>query len=259
MSAFEEACVNAAPALGTLALRNLADRIAAGWPDDAVLGATPGELVEPVRAVLAEKRSAAIDDREAAGVVRGVAAAHDRLMSSLSVETVWSGPASHAVPVRATAQALIQVVGEATAELLMMTYSARPHPPLHDALEAAIARGVAVSVVVETLQGAGSALAGAEPAAAFAEIAGLSLWHWPVAHRAETGAKMHAKLAVADRRVLLLSSANLTHSGVARNIEAGVLVRGGAAPERAAEHIGELRSRGILQRLAVGSAGSVRR
>lgn len=60
---------------------------------------------------------------------------------------------------------------------------------------------------------------------------------------------MHAKLVVADRRVLLVSSANLTQSGVDRNIEAGLLVRGGTAPQRAAEHIAELQARGVLARL----------
>ncbi len=64
---------------------------------------------------------------------------------------------------------------------------------------------------------------------------------------------MHAKVAVADRRVLLVSSANLTQSGVSKNIEAGVLVRGGHAPQRVAEHIGELRTMGVLRRLSVGS------
>jgi phosphatidylserine/phosphatidylglycerophosphate/cardiolipin synthase-like enzyme len=43
---------------------------------------------------------------------------------------------------------------------------------------------------------------------------------------------MHAKIAVADRRVLLVTSANLTQSGVAKNIEAGLLIRG--APPRSA-------------------------
>ena len=61
---------------------------------------------------------------------------------------------------------------------------------------------------------------------------------------------MHAKLAVADRRVLLVSSANLTQSGVSKNIEAGLLVRGGTAPLRAAEHIDALRAAGALTRLS---------
>ena len=58
------------------------------------------------------------------------------------------------------------------------------------------------------------------------------------------------KLAVADRHVLFVSSANLTQLGVAKNIEAGLLVRGGPAPVRAAEHIDALRATGDLVRLA---------
>ncbi|MCP9966609.1 phospholipase D-like domain-containing protein [Actinomadura madurae] len=60
---------------------------------------------------------------------------------------------------------------------------------------------------------------------------------------------MHAKIAVADRRELFVSSANLTQSGVNSNIEAGLLIRGGTAPERAAEHFDALRAAGILERL----------
>jgi phosphatidylserine/phosphatidylglycerophosphate/cardiolipin synthase-like enzyme len=140
-------------------------------------------------------------------------------------------------------------VGEARHELLLMTYSARPHPPLTDTLQAAIGRGVAVSVVVETLQGAGSALSGDEPYHAFTGIDGIELWHWPVPRRTEPGAKMHAKLAVADRHILLITSANLTQSGVTKNIEAGLLIRGGIAPVRAAEHVDALRASGDLIRL----------
>ena len=43
---------------------------------------------------------------------------------------------------------------------------------------------------------------------------------------------MHAKIAVADRMVLLVSSANLTSAGIDKNIEAGILVHGGTAPVR---------------------------
>ncbi|MEV4864099.1 hypothetical protein [Streptomyces ossamyceticus] len=48
---------------------------------------------------------------------------------------------------------------------------------------------------------------------------------------------------VADRHILLVGSANPTESGVRRNLEAGVLVTGGTAPHRAAEHIRELQRR----------------
>ncbi|WP_214319663.1 DISARM system phospholipase D-like protein DrmC [Nonomuraea sediminis] len=186
---------------------------------------------------------------EAAAFARGVAAGYEAHRARSSVDPVWSGPDSPSVPVRATAQALVELVAGAAHELILMTYSAKPYKPLINALSTATRRGVSMMAVVETLQGAGSALAGAEPYAAFTNVPGLELWHWPTSRRAEQGAKMHAKLAVADRAALLVSSANLTQSGVTSNIEAGLLVRGGAAPQRAAEHITALRDRGVLERL----------
>ncbi|MBB4931107.1 hypothetical protein F4561_001927 [Lipingzhangella halophila] len=243
-SGFEEAAERAAPALGGAALRELAARIGTGWPDQAILAAVRDE--EAVAAVLAARRSAGVGDDEAAAFLRGLAAGYARGSGAVRVETVWSGPASHAVPVRATSQALLEVIDDAARELVLMTYSARPHDRIREALAAAAARGVRVDVVVETLQGAGGAISGAEPAAAFAGLGGVELWHWPVGQRAREKGKAHAKLAAADRRVLLVSSANLTQSGVADNIEAGLLVRGGEAPRRIAEHVAELRTRGVL-------------
>jgi phosphatidylserine/phosphatidylglycerophosphate/cardiolipin synthase-like enzyme len=125
----------------------------------------------------------------------------------------------------------------------------RMWPPLTEALTAAVGRGVAVVAVVETLAGAGGALAGEEPAAAFAIIPGVQVWHWPTAKRTEHSSKMHAKLAVADESVLFVSSANLTQSGIGKNIEAGLLIRGGPAPARASEHVRQLQASGALESL----------
>ncbi len=252
-SQFEAAAEAAARRIGTEHLRILADRIAAGWPDPALRQAVPvAGFPEAVEALRTAQRAGGVSDPEAAAYLRGLTAGYARRSAATRVESVWSGPATHAVPVRATAQVLVELVGGAARELLLMTYSAKPYPPLREALGAAVRRGVEVSVVVETLGGAGSALAGAEPAAAFAGVPGIRLWHWPAARRPEQGAKMHAKLAVADRRVLLVSSANLTQSGVGRNIEAGLLVHGGTAPQRAAEHFAELTAQGVLVRLWPG-------
>jgi len=257
MSTFEAAATEAAPILGAAVLRTLADRVGAGWPESAVLSGIGRAFAEVARPVLRALEHDGTASGQSAAFLRGLAAGCALQTGLVGVESVWSGPSSHSVPVRATAQALIQVVTEATSELLLMTYSAKRHEPLREALASAIVRGVQVTIVVETLQGAGSALAGAEPAAAFAGINGLQLWHWPVERRNESGSKLHAKLAIADRRVLLVSSANLTQSGVEKNIEAGVLIRGGSAPARAAEHIVELKSKGVLARLTVSGGGAL--
>jgi phosphatidylserine/phosphatidylglycerophosphate/cardiolipin synthase-like enzyme len=249
---FEEAAAAAALQVGAATLADLADRIAADWPDHAILDADGQRLGDAVALILAARHETGVPPAEAAAYLRGLAAGHEHATTAVTVETVWSGPGSHAVPVRATAQALREVIAEADHELVLMTYSATPHPGICTALTNAVSRGVSVTVVVETLQGAGSALSGSEPAAAFGGIPGVQLWHWPVRQRSENGSKMHAKLAVADQRVLFVSSANLTQSGVAKNIEAGLLVRGGAAPQRAAEHIAELKASGVFVALTTG-------
>ncbi|MER7165310.1 DISARM system phospholipase D-like protein DrmC [Micromonospora sp. NPDC000207] len=252
--AFEAAAEAAVHRLGPAHLRVLADRLGGDWPEQAVRHAVPVPgFAETAAAVLAAQRLSGLPDVEAAAYLRGLSAGHTQRSTAVRIESVWSGPSTHPVPVRATAQVLTGLVRSARHELLLMSYSARPYPPLVRALREATGRGVAVTVVVETLAGAAGALRGAEPASAFADVPGIDLWHWPTELRAEKPARMHAKIAVADRRALLVSSANLTQSGASRNIEAGLLVHGGSAPQRAAEHIAELQTRGVLARL--GTAG----
>lgn len=241
--ALEGAAAELLRRLGPAALRTVVGHAMDGRPRDVIVRATP-DAVRLLDAL------GAVDPAAGLAYLTGLAAGYAQRAAEANVETVWSGPGSHHVPVRATAAVLADVVREAERELLLMTYSARRYQPLTDALKSAVDRGVAVSVVVETLQGAGSALGGDEPYQAFVGIRGVDLWHWPSSRRTEPGAKMHAKLAVADRRVLFVSSANLTQSGVTKNIEAGLLVTGGAAPLRAAEHVDTLRASGDLVRLA---------
>ncbi|MEV0688975.1 phospholipase D-like domain-containing protein [Streptomyces sp. NPDC050388] len=103
-------------------------------------------------------------------------------------------------------------------------------------------------VVVETPAGARGLISGREPADAFESVPALRPWHW-ARDPARAHSRQHAELAVADRRTLLLGSANLTESAAHRTMEAGVLVTGGEAPRRAAEHIVELQRLGVLRPL----------
>lgn len=245
LDVFEEAAREPALRIAPEKLRFLAGLFESSRPFSAIRGSVDGFDAE-VDALIAASQEEDLSTQAIAAYLRGAAVARER--AAVQVEAVWSGPTGHSVPVRSTARVLAQLVGRARHELLLMTYSAKPYRPIREALADARARDVQVRVVVETLQGAGSAISGAEPAAAFHGI-GVELWHWPVSRRPDDKGRMHAKIAVADRRELLVSSANLTQSGVASNIEAGLLVRGGTAPERAAEHFDALRSAGILERL----------
>jgi phosphatidylserine/phosphatidylglycerophosphate/cardiolipin synthase-like enzyme len=251
VTGFEAAAAAAVEVLGPDGLERLAAGLAAGRPRDALLAETGGaEAASAVCLVL--DALTATGDRvapdPASAYLRGLAAGYEQRAASVQAEIVWTGPSAFDVPVRATAQVLTGLAGEARRELILTTYSARSHPPLRAALRGAGERGVSVWIVVETLQGAGSALAGDEPVKAFADLPGVQFWTWATACRPD-GAKMHAKLAVADERVLFVGSANLTAGGVDRNIEAGVLVRGGSTARRAAEHLRALRRDGALIRI----------
>ena len=231
-------------------VETLAQGLAAGASAATVLDAVALPAYRDTTArVLSAIAAADTDPRDAAAYLQALAEGYALGRASQHVEVVWSGPTSSAVPVRATARGLADLVAEAIQELILMSYSARPYPPLTDALGAAVSRGVSVTVVVETLAGAGGALSGEEPAAAFLSIPGVQVWHWPRGRRPEQSSKMHAKLAVADSKALLVSSANLTQSGIGKNVEAGLLVRGGTAPPRAAEHVRAFQSSGTLERL----------
>lgn len=246
---FHDTVIRAAERLPAARLRTIAEQIADGWPDEAITWAAAGDDTRVIAAVLHARRAERVPPAVAAAYLRGAADGYAQGRDNQRVEVVFSGPTSAAVPVRATAAVLTDLIGEARRELVLVTYSARPYPPVIDALRAALLRGVTIDVVVETLAGAGTALAGAEPAAAFADLPGARLWHWPVERRPNPTAKLHAKLAIADRHTLLVSSVNLTQSGVEHSLEAGIIVRDGPAPGRAADHIRHLQAQSILQPL----------
>ncbi|MDA8379927.1 MAG: phospholipase D-like domain-containing protein [Actinomycetota bacterium] len=59
-------------------------------------------------------------------------------------------------------------------------------------------------------------------------------------------ASLHAKGAIADDRLAFVTSANLTEYALDRNIELGLLVRGGEVPRQLARHFDRLVATGVL-------------
>lgn len=60
---------------------------------------------------------------------------------------------------------------------------------------------------------------------------------------------MHAKAAIADDKLALVTSANLTDRAVSDNLELGVLIRGGDVPRRLEAHFRELMASEVLTRV----------
>ena len=153
----EKAAADLLRTRGPAALRAVVEHAMEGRPREAILRAAPYSA--PLLDALAD-----VDRSAGLAYLTGLAAGYAQRAAEVSVETVWSGPGSYHVPVRATAAVLADVIREARRELLLMTYSARQYQPLTAALQAAVSqRRATCSVVVETLQGAGSALPETSP------------------------------------------------------------------------------------------------
>lgn len=163
------------------------------------------------------------------------------------VELVWTGPGGDRGAWRRTEQALLDVVTGARETLWLVTYALYPVPSLSSELEAATARGVELRVVAES------------PASDKIRHSGVLYWQkflppqtrlyeWPVAKRGCNDAgdygTLHAKVALADRDLALVSSANLTDCALNYNLETGVLLRGAGA-EKLARQFDDLVKEGI--------------
>lgn len=164
-------------------------------------------------------------------------------------ELVWTGPGGEEGAWRRTEQALIEVVTNAREMLWLVTYALYPVPSLQNELGCAVARGVELRVVAES------------PASEKIRHSGVLYWQkflpeqtriyeWPLEKR-DCNAKgdygtLHAKVALADRDLALVSSANLTDCALNYNLETGVLLRGQSA-EKLATQFEELVKNGIWQ------------
>jgi cardiolipin synthase len=163
------------------------------------------------------------------------------------VEPVATGPTSAYVALRHTRAVLLSLIEDAKRELLMTSYVTYPVPDLVRALQLAQERGVAVRLLLETIAGSGGALK-VDGSFTFRSLRGVEMYAWPVEQRSQ-GARLHAKVAVADGEVAFVTSANLTGNALDENLEVGVLIRGGPCPRRLQDHFRALISAGIVRQL----------
>lgn len=148
------------------------------------------------------------------------------------VTPVWTGPESGASGSRLTLAVVAGLIDEARSELLLVSYATAPSAEVKEALMNAAHRGVGITSLLERGTDNPSFSGNPDPLRGI-EHTGLI---WPAAAR-EAGASMHAKILVVDRTSALIGSANLTGYGVERNLECGVLIRGGTLPGALVDHI----------------------
>lgn len=197
---------------------------------EAAVGRLAGRTAAPTsRHALRRAGELARDGSYLAGLLDGLCAA---TTAAPDVRPVWTGPSSRVGGSRLTLAVVADLIAEARSEILLVSYATYPPPGVAAALAAAVDRGVAVTLLLERAEdkpGWDGLLA------PFPDLRARQLC-WPLAER-PPGASLHAKVLVVDRVVALVGSANLTAHALERNLECGLLVRGGPVPGQLADHL----------------------
>lgn len=245
----------------------LAERVAEACLQDAGAVVTPAlrrQIHHLVGQEVARRQvDALLDGVAAVGVAPSVigyalltgAQVAQRQREAQRISLLWTGPTSRHIPVRRTEQALIEIIEAAEVELHLVSYVAYQADGVREALRGAIGRGVVVHLYLETMDKDGEAQLSGLRWLGRGLVSACRVYAWPheqrlVTPNGKTGA-LHAKIALADERMLFISSANLTGYALGYNMEMGVLFVGGENPAVVRAHLHSLVQQGVFHRLDV--------
>jgi cardiolipin synthase len=161
--------------------------------------------------------------------------------ADVGIELVWTGPSTGLIPTRRTEQVLLEVIESAARDLFLVSYVFYKAPSVVTALNDAVQRGVRVKLLLESSAQEGGAVREDSAGALSEAVPGAIIYVWEPAEREHNGdapsASVHAKCAVADHKLAFITSANLTSAALERNMELGLLIRGGTVPDRLQSHL----------------------
>ncbi len=162
------------------------------------------------------------------------------------VSLVWTGPALASIRARSTTGVLLELIERARSEVIIVGYAwTDGAAAIFQALVAAQQRRVRVTIAGDQLE----------------QNLNVLRSHWPSGQQLpelytrpasplDGKSALHAKLAIADSRRMLVTSANLTYHGLAGNIEIGLVVTGQSVAD-AVELLSALIAAGELVPVAI--------
>jgi phosphatidylserine/phosphatidylglycerophosphate/cardiolipin synthase-like enzyme len=195
--------------------------------------------------------------RELASALEILAISRNKEKSSQKLELVWTGPASK-IPVRHTRQVLSQLICGSQKELLIVSFVVFKIPEILELLKTALRRGVIITCVFESPEESGGKITFQGFADFNDEILKqIKILVWdknmrPISADGKTGT-LHAKVAVADRKISFISSANLTVNAMTLNMELGLLISDINTAQEIVEHFEQLMQDGILKSRVIDS------
>lgn len=191
------------------------------------------------RALIAAQLSA--DDRHlAAGALLGALEPNSR---TGALDVVWTGPDSDVATNRLTSAVVVDLIEQSQTDVLLVGYAVHNEASVAAALQWAVERGVHITLLLErTTDNPGfTGLRDVFPGLPATRLC------WPASAR-PPGASLHAKVLVVDGTAVI-GSANVTSAALGRNLERGLLIRGGLEPASVREHVRSLLELGVLHRM----------
>lgn len=190
-----------------------------------------------------------IPPAELAGMLAGAAAGYNQARGEQEIELVWTGPSSKLIATRKTEQALLQVIDAAEKHLFMTSFVSYDIASVMSALTRAKDRGVSISMLLEASEKHGGTVSIDAISKMKGALPGARIFSWTEKEASFSGGKVHAKVAVVDERLCFISSANLTGHAMEKNMEMGVLIRGGATPRDLHRHLEALVTTQVVMRV----------
>ena len=189
------------------------------------------------RLLLERCRATHVTPDELAGMLIGASHAYHAGRSEVSVQLVWTGPSTELVATRKTEQVLLEIIGSAKERIFLTSFVAYEVESIVEALSRAVARGIDVSILLESSEWYGGDLSVDSIDVMRKALPGAKLYYWKNKGEEFAGGRAHAKVVVADASVCFISSANLTGHAMEKNMEAGISIRGGDVPKRLQRHL----------------------
>lgn len=211
----------------------LSSKTLTGWLSTQTAGKLLNEM-------LCQWQQTDVSPQELAGMVRGASYAYNLAKSEVIAELIWTGPTTPIVSIRRTEQALLEVIDAASTSLFMTSFVAYKIPSIVMAIENALRRGVAVAMLLESSDQHGGTISVDAIGKMKELLPEVTLYSWVDKDGEFEGAKVHAKVAVADQSKCFISSANLTGHAMEKNMEAGVIIEGESVPETLHKHLNAL-------------------
>jgi len=187
--------------------------------------------------------------RELAAALRGASSVASLIEGREQTQMVWTGPQTDFVVSRHTSQVLLEVIRSAKSKLFMTSFVAYKIEKVLNAIDGALAKGVRVGILLEASMKDGGKV-DIDSIDVFRKSVPTALvytWKPKDESDGKWSGTVHAKCAVADGKTAFITSANLTSAALERNMELGVLFRGGSIPGKLSRHFESLIATGIIE------------